>query len=172
MKTATPQGWPVTVPPSDTDPYLAAALWLIEKGDGALIVDRPVRPGSIHARILLESVPVIDARPRSRAAGLAVVLVTPAPETLERLDRFDFDPSTEWMLIPSGADSADRAFQDAWLWAMRRPSSARLAGRTMPHFDLSALLTPPEVWALAVRSGIASAQLEALRAAASSHLLY
>ena len=175
MAHSTSEGWHVAAPEDGVDPYLAAALWLIEKNDGALIVDHLDRTASIHARILFETVPRVNLHSpaaRSVADGLGIVLVTPTAQTLEFVDRADFAASAEWMLLPSPPVSPDRAFQEAWRWALNRPAPTAGARVSMPDYDLSSLLTPHEVWALAVRSRMPSAQLEALRAAALSDGLY
>jgi len=166
MKLATLEGWAVSVPRVDVDPYLAAALWLIEHNDGGLIVDSSEGQDSLHARVLLETVPMVDLRPRASHAsstGLGIVLVTPSAETLECVDRAAFSASTEWMLLPSAPSTPERAFQDAWLWARQRPATVTRAGTIMPDYDLSSLLTRHEVWALAVRSELAREQVLALR---------
>lgn len=175
MRHSTLGGWAVAAPEDGLDPFLAAALWLIEKNDGALVADHVDRVATIHARILFETVPRLNLHSpsaRSAADGIGIVLVTPTAQTLEIVDRDDFAASAEWMLLPSPPYSPDRAFQDAWLWALNRPAPTAGARASMPDYDLSSLLTPHEVWALAVRSRMPSAQLEALRAAAVSDGLY
>jgi hypothetical protein len=159
--------WTVAVADETVDPYLAAALWLLERGDGALVVDRAVTPRSVHAKVLLESVAPLASHPAPTARGtveFGIVLIEPSPATLEGLDRRAHPASTRWMLLRSEAHSVDRAFQDAWLWAQSRPAPQPDRGRILDP-AVPGIVSGEELWALALRSGVPREQLRALRTA-------
>ncbi len=163
-------GWRVELPEPGIDPYLSATLWLLDHAHGALIADSGAALPSVHARALFDAVPRLGrrgTRPRAHGSRLGVVLVTPLPSTLERLDRRRFPESAAWMLVPSEPGSEQRSFQDAWVWALGRPAPqpARPWVPAGPDAgcELAAIVTPLERWALALRSGAPAKHAAALR---------
>ncbi len=155
--------WDVCLPPGDGDPFLAATLWLVEREHAALVATTSSIPaGSIHARTLLEVVPLVDPAapgPYGRLEGLGIVLVEPSPRTLALLDRSAFAAGCALMLLPSPFGSKPRAWQDAWCWAQRHrpPQVAALWERSA--LDPAGVLTDEEVWALALRAGAGAAEV-------------
>jgi hypothetical protein len=151
-------GWPVTVAAPRVDPFLAATLWLIERAHWAIIAGPEAYSArSVHAKILMESVIVLDGThpgPLALHDDLGVVLAAPTPEQLASLHRSHFDPTASWFLIPSSHDSHEREMQEAWVWAQSRPApGAAPAPRRGAVAASDSLLTPAEAWALALRAG-------------------
>ncbi|MFG6446475.1 hypothetical protein ACFXQA_14540 [Microbacterium sp. P07] len=161
-----PGPWPIVLPPADLDPYLAATLWLIDLGFGALIAGPEAQANrSVHARALLETVLALDGThpgPVAQRPGLGIVLAAPTCAQLERLNRRRFDPSATWFLVLSETDVEEREWQKAWLWAHSRPvpeaaadPSSLADGGAAASVLSSPLLSRAEHWALSLRAGMA-----------------
>lgn len=170
MRSANDGRWDVCLPAGDDDPFLAATLWLLEREHAALVASAGAIPStSIHARVLLEQVPLIDPTtpgPYAVLDGLGIVVVEPSPRTLAALQRSSFAAGCALMLLPSPDGSKPRAWQDAWVWAQhhRRPHLAGPWDRSA--LDPAGVLSDEEVWALALRAGAGMAVPSADRAAA------
>lgn len=178
MRTAGSGRWDVCLPAGEGDPFLAAALWLVEREHGVLVGARAAFPAtSIHARTLLEAVPLIDPAapgPCGHESGLGIVAVEPSAHTLELLDRGRFGAGCALMLLPSALGSEAQPWQDAWCWAQLH-DAPRLADQSAPldrrSLDPAGVLTDEEVWALALRAGAGPVQAAVLRAARRGEFL-
>ncbi|GAB3617133.1 hypothetical protein GCM10027416_16900 [Okibacterium endophyticum] len=102
--------------------WLTATQWLMDRPVFGMLLPPAHGPMSIHLRALLDVVPILDARKPGRMDdwhGRSVVVAQPELRTLELLGRGGrfSDQSITWLILESGPDAADHAWQAAWLWA-------------------------------------------------------
>jgi hypothetical protein len=148
-------GWEIHTPPPDTDPFLSATLWALDRPYPVIITGPDARKAhSVHARTLLEGAIPLDGThpgPLIGEPGLAVVLAMPTPTQLESLRTSRFHADARWFLLPSTPGTTDREYQDAWLWAHQRPAPPA-STRSTDLSTIRGILSDVETWALLVRA--------------------